>query len=77
MYQANYLNNEHNRVPGNTPLGSSYIVENRHSNQFNALFNSMLNHRINNIMSLQAGISFNYTKASYFKTVRDLLGGEY
>lgn len=77
MYQANYLNNEHNKVPGNTPLGSSYIVENRHSNQFNILFNSMLNHRINSVMSLQAGLGFNYTKASYFKTIRDLLGGEY
>lgn len=78
LYYANQLNNLQNQVPGSTSdLGSSYIMENRHSNQFNLMFNSMLNHRINDHMSLQAGISFNYTKASYFKTVRDLLGGEF
>ena len=77
MYQANYLNNESNKNPNNAQLGSSYILENRHSNQFNLMFNSMLNHRINNFMSLQAGVGVNYTKASYYKTVRDLLGGEY
>lgn len=78
LYYANQLNNLQNQAPGSTSdLGSSYIMENRHSNQFNLMFNSMLNHRINDHMSLQAGISFNYTKASYFKTVRDLLGGEF
>lgn len=78
IYYANKMNSIQNQTPGVTEKqGSSYILENRHSNQFNVMFNSMLNHRINDHMSLQAGVGFNYTKASYFKTVRDLLGGEF
>ena len=70
MYQTNYNNSEDN-------TGSTYILENRHSNQFNVILNSTLNHRINSSMSLQGGVSFNYTRANYFKTMRDLLGGDY
>lgn len=77
MYQTNYLNNMQNQDPSNIKRGSTYILENRHSNQFNVIFNSTLNHRINDFMSLQGGVGFNYTKASYYKTIRDLLGGEY
>lgn len=40
-------------------------------------FNSTLNHRLNEYMTLQGGVGFNYTKATYYKTMRDLLGGEY
>ncbi len=78
IYNANALNSLQNQnVADADKVGSSYILENRHSNQFNVMFNSMLNHRINDYMSLQAGVGFNYTKASYYKTVRDLLGGEF
>lgn len=78
MYTANELNNLQNQGAADADkIGSSYILEDRHSNQFNVMFNSMLNHRINDHMSLQAGVGFNYTKASYYKTVRDLLGGEF
>ncbi len=78
LYQANYLNNEANAAnPNGTQKGSTYILENRHSNQLNFIFSSVLNHRINDNMSLQAGISANYTRANYYKTIRDLLGGEY
>ena len=77
LYQANYYNNIYGR--GNNPdnHSSSYILENRHSNQINFMLNSVLNHRLNDNMTLQAGISFNYTRAHYYKTIRDLLGGEY
>ncbi len=77
LYQANYYNNMYGR--GNNPdnHSSSYILENRHSNQINFMLNSVLNHRLNDYMTLQAGVSFNYTRAHYFKTIRDLLGGEY
>lgn len=57
--------------------GSTYILENRHSNQLSFAFNSTLNHRLNEYMTLQGGVGFNYTKATYYKTMRDLLGGEY
>jgi hypothetical protein len=80
LYQQNYLNNyvnETNNLQGTDRLGSSYILENYHSNQFVTQLNSYLNHRINDYMALQAGISFNYTNASFYKTVRDLLGGEF
>lgn len=78
LYMVNELNNIQNQgKPEADHKGSSYITENRHSNQFNAMFNSYLNHRITNSMALQAGVAFNYTKASFYKTVRDLLGGEY
>lgn len=78
LYQTNQLNNLANEgLPEQDRKGSTYILENRHSNQLNVIFNSVVNHRINNIMSLQGGISANYTAASYFKTIRDLLGGEF
>jgi hypothetical protein len=78
LYQINYLNNVQNEnLSEANKKGSSYILENRHSNQFNAMFNSYINHRLNDQFSLQAGVSFNYTKATYFKTVGDLLGGEF
>lgn len=78
LYQANYLNNEENRLsPDGSKLGSTYILENRHSNQLNFIFNTTLNHRLNDQMTLQAGLSANYTRAHYYKTIRDLLGGEY
>lgn len=77
LYQANYYNNQFGRgdIPENH--SSSYILENRHSNQINFMFNSVLNHRLNDHTTLQAGVAFNYTRAHYYKTVRDLLGGEY
>ncbi len=78
LYQANYFNNALNEGKAEADkVGSSYILEDRHSNQFNMLFSSFLNHRLNSTMTLQAGINFNYTNASYYKTVRDLLGGEF
>ncbi len=79
LYQTNYLNNLENLNPANAnnQKGSSYILQDEHSNQNNFLFNSNFNHRINDRMSIQGGLSFNYTKASYYMTVRDLLGGEF
>jgi len=78
IYHANYMNNYNNaQNPGGEQKGSSYILENRHSNQENFIFNSVLNHRLNDHMTMQAGASVNYTRAHYYKTVRDLLGGEF
>ena len=33
--------------------------------------------RLNDFMTLQGGVGFNYTKASYYKEIKDLLGGEF
>lgn len=77
LYQANYLNKtQYDRNP--ELLGqSTYILERRHSNFTALMFNTILDHRLNDNMTLQAGLSFNYTDASYYKTIDNLLGGEY
>lgn len=78
LYQINYLNNIQNEtLPESQKKGSSYIMENRISNQFSALFSSYVNSRLTDAVSLQAGVSFNYTKGANYKTVRDLMGGEF
>lgn len=77
LYQTNYLNSLYGRGTNPENLSSTYILENRHSNQFNFIFNSTFNTRLNQYMTTQAGVSVNYTRAHYYKTVRDLLGGAY
>ncbi len=78
LYQVNYLNNIQNEtLPEDQKKGSSYIQENRHSNLFSAMINSYVNRRLNDHLSLQGGVSFNWTKGSYYKTIRDLLGGQF
>lgn len=78
LYTVNKLNNIQNEGKAEADRkGSSYIMENRVTKQFNVMFNSFVNHRLNDHFQLQGGVSFNYTKASYYKTIRDLLGGEY
>lgn len=78
LYQANYLANiKEKGLPFDERTGSVYVFENRVSNQFQFHLNSTVNHRITDAMSLQGGVQLNYTKADYFKTVRDLLGGDF
>ncbi|MBR1543903.1 MAG: TonB-dependent receptor [Muribaculaceae bacterium] len=76
MYQANYRNNVIADQTGEEH-GSTYILENRHSNQAAWMFNSTLNTRINKALTLQGGVGLNYTNSSYYKTMKDLLGGRY
>lgn len=78
LYEVNHLNNVQNEhLTGVDRKGSSYILENRTNNQLNLLFNSTLNTKIDQNVALQAGVDFNYTRSSNYKTVRDLLGGEF
>lgn len=77
LYQTNLLNrNQYDRDP--ELLGqSTYILEDRHSN-FNAyMLNSYLDTRLSDILTMQGGLSVNFTDAHYYKTIRNLLGGEY
>ena len=66
-------------VPGNTIKGkrSRYIVENRniYTRRFN--FSSVLNKRLNDFLAISAGISFQAQVNHYYKSVNDLLGGEF
>lgn len=78
LYQANYLNSQIGPDQlGNRRGGSTYILEDRHSNQFNFIAGSTLNTRLNSFLTLQGGVTFNYTRAHYYKTIRDLLGGDF
>lgn len=77
LYRTNYQSKLNHEQTGAPYRGSTYILENRHSNQKNAFFNSTLNHRLNDFMTLQGGVGLNLTQASYYKTIRDLLGGDY
>lgn len=78
LYDINYLNNVANeQLPEDQKKGSSYIMENRINHQLVGMFNTYINTRLTDILSLQAGASFNYTHSSNYKTIRDLLGGEF
>lgn len=77
LYRVNLLSKYEHEQVGSNYRGSTYILENRHSDQKNLFFNSTLNHRLNDFMTLQGGVGLNLTQASYYKTIRDLLGGDY
>lgn len=77
LYQANRLNNLQAEQLGESQRSAIYILEKRHSNQLNFIFNTTLNHRLSEHMTLQGGLGANYTKGSYYKTIKDLLGGVY
>lgn len=77
IYQINNLNRQQYDRDPDLIGQSTYILENRHSNFNSYMFNSVLDHRLSDIMTLQGGVSFNFTDAHYYKTIRDLLGGEY
>ncbi len=77
LYQTNLLNRtQYDRDPSLVGQ-SSYILENRHSNLTSWMLNSYIDHRINDNMTLQGGVSLNYSDGHYYKTIRDLLGGEF
>lgn len=76
LYQVNYTNNSMADQTG-VEQGSTYILENRHSNQSSFTLSSVLNKRFSNQLSMQTGANANYTVASYYKTIKDLLGGRY
>ena len=76
IYQANYMNNQIADQTG-VELGSTYILEKRHSNQSSFTLSSVLDKRFSNQLSMQTGANANYTVSSYYKTIKDLLGGRY
>ena len=79
MYQANLLNYGYNDYDATSDgYGrSSYVLGADHSNITSYMLNSYLNHRINDVLTLQGGISFNYSDSHYYRTMKDLLGGTY
>lgn len=77
LYQTNLLNRQQYDRDPELVGQSSYILENRHSNLTSWMLSSYLDHRINDHMTLQGGLNVNYSDGHYYKTVRDLLGGEF
>lgn len=77
IYQTNIMNNEMYQHNPELQGHATYILENRHSDFTSWMFNSYINHRINDIMTLDGGVSVNYTDSHYYKTIKDLLGAEY
>lgn len=77
IYQINIQNRtQYDRDPELVGQ-SSYILEDRHSNFTQWMLNSNLDYRLSDNMTMQGGLSFDYTDGHYYKTVRDLLGGEF
>lgn len=77
MYQANLLNADNYDYDPQYKGMSSYILGADHSDISSWMFNSYINHRLNDVMTLQGGISFNYSDSHYYRTVEDLLGGQF
>lgn len=77
IYQSNMLNRQNYDRDPEWRGQSSTILEYNHSNFASWMFNSYIDHRLSDIMTLQGGLSFNYSNARYYKTVADLLGGEF
>lgn len=77
FYQSNLENRENFDRDPQWAGQSTTILENNHSNFSSWMLSSTLNHKINSSMNLQGGLNINYSDAHYFKTVEDLLGGEF
>ena len=83
MYQTNYTNFDTifnaDGISGNTLIGkrSEYIVENRMNENSQLWFNSVYNKFINDNLQITAGIQHRRYNARHYKTLVDLLGGDY
>ena len=83
MYYANQVSNETvenaDGIDGNTVTGrfSRYVVEDRRfdSKEFN--LNTNYQNVINEHLTVQAGLGYQYYRGDYFKELVDLLGGEF
>lgn len=78
LYEINQLNNltNANLAPENQQ-SASYILENRVNTTFNLKLNSYINTRLNKYITMQGGVTLAYANSANYKTVRDLLGGEF
>jgi hypothetical protein len=70
LYQTNYLANLEGKQ-------ARYILENRHTDQQQINLTSVINHEVNNNIKFDGGIELNSNIGTYYKTIHDLLGGEY
>jgi len=83
MYQTNYRNIDTilnaDNISGNTLIGkrSQYIVENRMNENSQFWVNTNYNKQVNDNFKVTFGVSHRRYKARHYKTLVDLLGGDY
>lgn len=83
LYQANYNNlftvQNANGVSGNniTGLRSKYIVEDQRADPTRIALNTVWSRALKHDVHVTAGASWNKQKTHYFKTLLDLLGGDF
>lgn len=83
LYNTNYgsfdVIHNANGIPGNDVSGkrSHYIVEERVINTTKYNFNSTLNTSVTENINFTAGVTYQSQKNHYYKTVDDLLGGDF
>lgn len=68
-----------NGIKGNNIAGkrSNYIVENRVNDSKRFVFNSTINTSVGRHLALTAGLEYQFQINHYYKTVNDLLGGDF
>lgn len=74
LYSQDNVNGDGETVVGNR---SKYIVENRWNNILNFGGNTKYSKKMNEHMIFTSGIFFQYQRNHYFKTINDLLGGDF
>jgi len=70
LYQANYLSLMEGKQ-------ARYIIEDRRNDMSNLNLNTVINHRVNENITINRGVELSNYTVSYFKTIDDLLGGEF
>jgi hypothetical protein len=70
MYEINYLASLEGKQ-------SRYIVEDKHNDQNQLNITSFVNHDLSDKIKINGGIEYNRNTGSFFKTLYDLLGGEF
>jgi len=70
LYQANYLADMEGKQ-------SRYIIEDRRNDMKNLNLSTVINHRVNDNITVNRGVELSNYTVNYFKTIEDLLGGSY
>jgi hypothetical protein len=85
LYNVNYSNYDVvnnatvDGVRGQSVAGnrSKYILEERHTDQRDLNFGATVNYVANDYLKINGGINHRRNRTEYYKTIKDLLGGDY
>ncbi|MFH0867664.1 MAG: TonB-dependent receptor [Bacteroidota bacterium] len=70
LYQVNYLAN-------NTGAQANYVIEDRRNDHSQIMLNSLLNYQKTDNLIISGGLELSKYTGYHFKTIKDMLGGEY